>query len=355
MEASVSIDDDGVPRIGLDIGGANLKAAHSDGSAVALPFELWKRPDELSGMLARLRRMLPEARVVGLTMTAELCDCFVTKAEGVGVVLEAVGEAFEGRAVRVWGTDGRFHEPIEVAERPELAAAANWLALATRAARDVPRGAGLLVDIGSTTTDLIPIRDGRPRARGLTDTHRLQTGELVYAGVRRTPVMALATALPHRGVPTGLAAELFASTLDVYLTLGMIPPDPAEHSTADGRPATVERARDRLARMIGADRDAFDAEDALELARAADEALVSRLLEAATRACEATVGRPRTAIVSGSGAFLGRRLADRIVGPDGAIVAIEDLWGPSASEAGCAAALVDLLLGDEPSGRPGDA
>ena len=109
-------------------------------------------------------------------------------------------------------------------------------------------------------------------ARGRTDTERLQTGELVYAGVRRTPVCALATELPFRGVPTGLAAELFASTLDVYLTLGEIAPDPKDLSTADGRPATVDAARDRLARMVGADRDGFSADDALAFARAADEA-----------------------------------------------------------------------------------
>ena len=87
-------------------------------------------------------------------------------------------------------------------------------------------------------------------ARGRSDTERLQTGELVYAGVRRTPVCALATELPVRGIATGLAAEIFASTLDVYLTLGDIESNPTDLSTADGRPATVEAARDRLARMV---------------------------------------------------------------------------------------------------------
>ena len=167
---------------------------------------------------------------------------------------------------------------------------------------------------------------------------------MVYAGVRRTPVMALATALPHRGMMTGLAAELFASTLDVYLTLGLVPEDPNDRSTADGRPATVMAARDRLSRMVGADRERFDAEDARELARFADEALMSRLLEAAYRACNATIGRPRTVIVSGSGAFLARRLADRIVEPGGSIVALEELWGPARSRAACASAVVDLLV-----------
>src|SRR5439155_7207423 len=113
-------------------------------------------------------------------------------------------------------------------------AAANWLALATMAARLVPDGRGLLIDIGTTTTDLIPLDQGRAAARGRTDTERLQNGELVYAGVRRTPVCALATELPYHGVSTGLAAELFASTLDVYLTLDEIASDPKDLSTAHG-------------------------------------------------------------------------------------------------------------------------
>src|SRR4051812_34247091 len=275
----------------LDIGGANIKAAHTSGQARTLPFELWKRPDELSLILAALAATFPPSDRVALTMTAELCDCYPTKRVGVNAVLDAVQDAFLGRSIEVWGVDGRFHDVAAIRQEPALAAASNWLALATLVARLVPEGPGLLIDIGTTTTDLIPLADGRVAAVGRTDTERLQTGELVYAGVRRTPVCALATELPMQGIDTGLAAELFASTLDVYLTLGEIAPDPKDLSTADGRPATVEAARDRLARMIGADRDSFSPGDALALADAADEALLARLATAADRACLKVVGR----------------------------------------------------------------
>jgi len=261
-------------------------------------------------------------------------------------VLAAVAGAFSGRLIRIWGTDARFHPVAEVEAAPDLAAASNWLALATLAARLLREGPGLLVDVGSTTADLIPILGGVPAARGRTDTQRLRAGELVYAGVRRTPVCALATELTWRGAPTGLAAELFASTLDVYLTLGELTPDPADLATADGRPASVEAARDRLARMVGADRDGFTETDALAFARAADEALMARLEAAANRACLATVGRPRGAVVAGSGAFLARRLAARVVEPGGPIVELDEAWGPVASAAGCAHALM-VLAGEE--------
>src|SRR5581483_2946791 len=107
----------------------------------------------------------------------------------------------------------------------------------------------------------------------------------------------LATTLPFRSVPTGLAAELFASTLDVYLTLGEVESDPKDLSTADGRPATVDAARDRLARMIGADREGFSAADAVEFARAAHDVLLARLTAVASRVCRVAGVTPRGAVV----------------------------------------------------------
>ncbi len=340
-----------VSWLGLDVGGANIKAAHSSGLARSSTFELWKHPDDLPREVAALASTFPPYDRVALTMTAELCDCYPTKAVGVGRILDAIVDVAGWRPICVWGTDGAFSRVSEVRQAPRLAAASNWLALATVAARLAPDGPGLLIDIGSTTTDLIPLLDGQVAARGRTDTERLQTGELVYAGVRRTPVSALATELPHRGVATGLAAELFATTLDVYLTLGAIEPEPEDSATADGRPATVDSARDRLARMVGADRDDFTEDDAVSLAREADEALLARLADAAGRACLATAGRPRSVITAGSGEFLARRLARRVLGARGTIIGLQEAWGPIASIAGCAHALV-VLAGELSEGHP---
>ncbi len=328
--------------VALDIGGANIKIAHESGRAITVPFEVWKRPDELSRAIAAAVATLPPSDRAAVTMTAELCDCFPTKSVGVNAVLDAVLAALPGRAIAVWGVDGEFHPVPEIRVQPLLAAAANWLALATRAARLIPESRGLLIDIGSTTTDLVPLDRGNVAARGRSDTERLQLGELVYAGIRRTPVCALATELSFRGIPTGLAAELFASTLDVYLTLGDIPPDPRNFSTADGQPVTVTCARDRLARMIGADREGFSPDDALAFARDADRCLMRRLERAAECASLPTIGRPAAAVVAGSGEFLARRLAQQVIEPGGPIISLEEAWGAVGSTAGCAHALAAL-------------
>jgi probable H4MPT-linked C1 transfer pathway protein len=351
-----SPDPDRARWIGLDIGGANIKAAHGCGQARNIPFEVWKRPDELSRAIADAVAMFPPYDCAAVTMTAELCDCYPTKIVGVGAILDVVVGSLLGRPIVVWGIDGEFHRVAAVRRRPTLAAAANWLALATLAARLIPAAGGILIDVGTTTTDLIPLDGGRVVANGQTDTERLQTGELIYAGIRRTPICALATELPVRGVPTGLAAEIFASTLDVYLTLGDTEPNPRDLSTADGRPATVEAARDRLARMVGADRDCFSDDDAREFSQAADLALMNRLVQGAQRVCRPVNGRPAAAVIAGAGEFLARRLAARVIEPGGPIVSLREAWGPLASSAGCAYALVELASERFPCGlQPGES
>src|SRR5262249_36151132 len=152
--------------------------------ARAGPFALWRRPGELAGALRELVAAFPPADAVAVTMTGELCDCFADKREGVHAILRAAEQAAGGRPGRVWLNSGRFAE-LGVAWRDYLrAASANWLALATYAGRFAPAGPALLVDVGSTTTDVVPLLDGRPVPQGRTDPERLQAGELMYRGAR---------------------------------------------------------------------------------------------------------------------------------------------------------------------------
>src|SRR5262245_32221527 len=201
--------------LGFDIGGANTKAAHSGGACLSRPFALWQDPEGLALrlLLRELRAALPPANELAVTMTGELCDCFASKREGVSRILSVVGDVAGDMPVRVWRNDGSLVD-LAAAQSGDalLVAAANWPALATWAGRLVPSDPALLLDIGSTTTDIIPLHDGVPVAAGHTDTERLRTGELVYTGVRRTPVCAV---LGNEG----LASEFFATTHDVYVAL----------------------------------------------------------------------------------------------------------------------------------------
>jgi probable H4MPT-linked C1 transfer pathway protein len=333
--------------LGIDVGGANLKAAHSLGTAISRPFELWRNPRWLSDALRELATCFPPFDHLAVTMTGELCDCFSTKAEGVTEILLSTRAAFPATSTHIWGLDGQFHSIDEVLQNPHGAAAANWLALATCVARRFADRSSLLIDLGSTTTDITALQGGRPRPAGKTDTERLINGELVYAGVRRTPVCAIANELPWRDAAIGLCAEWFATTLDVYLMLGAIAPNPTDTATADSRPATPELARNRLARMVGADETTFSMADAIAVSRAIDEKLRARLTRAACRVIAAAGSAPERIIVAGSGEFLARRAATEVAPSGSVVISLAETWGVAQSTAACARALVELVRDKE--------
>ncbi|MGH7202601.1 MAG: hydantoinase/oxoprolinase family protein [Planctomycetaceae bacterium] len=331
--------------IGLDIGGANLKAAHADGPAATRPFPLWKRPDHLPDALAELLADFPPPDLLAVTMTGELADCFATKAEGVDAILRSIEAVAGGVPIAVWQTGGEFLTPAVAREFPRLVAAANWHALATWAGRIAPQGTALLVDIGSTTTDVIPLSEGVPVPAGLTDRERLQSGELVYSGVHRTPVYAIAGSVPFRGGVCPLAAELFATALDVYLLTGAIAEDPNDLDTANGRPATVDAAHDRLARMLCCDRSECSAEEARQVAgflagvqRAHAAAALKHVRSRLSSPCSHL-------ILSGSGTFLAEAVLAHHPALNGVpVVRLNETLGTETSRAACAFAAARLAL-----------
>ena len=167
--------------IGLDIGGANLKAADADGRAVTRRFALWKKPDRLPNELSSLIAEFDRPDCLAVTMTAELADCFESKAEGVDRVLRAVEESAAPTPIFVWQTGAEFVTCEVARESPLLVAAANWHALATWIGRLVPRSAAILIDIGSTTTDVVPLLAGVPVPNAHpagTTRNRLQTPQI---------------------------------------------------------------------------------------------------------------------------------------------------------------------------------
>ena len=166
-------------------------------------------------------------------------------------IVEATGAALPGRS-RASGPAGAASSPPPTPRvSPSTIASANWLASATLVARRL--GDALFVDLGSTTTDILLLAGGEVRADGMTDRERLATGELVYTGLTRTPVMALAAEAPFAGRWVALMNELFATTADVHRVLGWLPEDADQHPAADGGPKTATASARRLARMVGAD------------------------------------------------------------------------------------------------------
>jgi probable H4MPT-linked C1 transfer pathway protein len=325
-----------VAVVRLDIGGANLKAVHSTGQAILQPFALWKLAAELPAALAQLLACLPGSDLLAVTMTGELCDCFETKRQGVLAILDAVTVVAGSTPVLVWQNDGRFVSLAEAYQSPLPAAAANWLALATYAGRHAPAGAALLIDIGSTTTDIIPLLNGKPAPVGRTDPERMRHRELVYTGVRRTPVCAL--------LGDAVAAEFFASTLDAYLLLGRCPEDPSDRETADGRPATRSNALARLARMLCADAETCPMVDGQRLAETVWRRQVRLVRDAVDHVAAHLPDLVSQVILSGSGEFLIHDVLNDAPALEAKRVSLAELIGPRSSTCACAFALAQLAM-----------
>ncbi len=328
--------------LGLDIGGANIKLSDGE-TAKSSAFPLWKSPPQLGERIADLLEEYPPPDGLAVTMTGELADCFETKAEGVDFILSAVEKVANGRPVVVWQTGAEFVPPDVAREIPLLVAAANWHALATWVGRMVPLGLSLLLDMGSTTTDIIPLWNGVPIPTGMTDGERLASGELVYTGVRRTPLCAVSQTVPFRGSTCSVAAELFATTLDVNLILGRTQEDATDFDTANGKPATKAAAHDRLARMICCDRTEVTATDALLIAEHFDAEQRRQIALAIKQVLSQQTDAVSHVLISGSGSFLAEtfcrdldelRSAERID--------LRNLFQENVSEAACAFAVARL-------------
>jgi probable H4MPT-linked C1 transfer pathway protein len=281
--------------LGIDIGGANTKAATADGRFVASVYlPLWRDAD-LKGTLDRIRHDAPAGRV-GVTITGELADCYATKKDGIDHISGVVKSVFPEAVF--YGCDGRFHRDTTDAR---LFSAANWSASARYVGR--VHGDVLFVDIGSTTTDIIPVAGGEPAA-GLTDFERLTRGELIYAGTLRTNLAALLRQVTVKGREARTASELFAITGDVYLLLGLIGPDDYACDTPDGGGKSPEDAARRIARLVCCDLSELDMDDVLAIARQVRRRQVDDLAEAIRTV--ATRHDLKRAAVCGLGAFLAR-------------------------------------------------
>lgn len=252
---------------GLDIGGANLKAAWLDTATGQISsrhsaFALWRSPTQLADQLEQLTQAWPEPKKITITMTGEIADCFPSKSSGVATIVEQCEAAFAARSAPclyyAMSTDKAIASLLlaDDARRAwKRIAASNWHAVARMwgewltTHRQTP---GLILDLGSTTLDLTPVPcDQVPTPH--SDFERIRRGELLYTGCRRSPLAAVLPTVNIDADTLPLAQELFATMGDAYLVTGDRAEAPTDCETADGRPATVGHAEQRIARLFCSD------------------------------------------------------------------------------------------------------
>jgi (4-(4-[2-(gamma-L-glutamylamino)ethyl]phenoxymethyl)furan-2-yl)methanamine synthase len=339
--------------IGWDIGGAHLKAAqiNVDGGVDRVfqePCPLWLGLEQLEGALDRILGAIISGPVLhAITMTGELADHFSSREQGVLALTMAMVRRLGAGCVMVFaGQDGFIPaERLQLADTRQVASA-NWLASGLWSASRMQEG--LFIDIGSTTTDLLPISDHAVANRGYTDSERMGYDELLYSGVTRTPAMMLAKRVPLEGGWARVMAEVFASAADVYRLTGELHEYVDQMPAADHGPKTIEGSQRRLARQFGWDADDLPARGWQELAGYLRERQLMALRDAAEiQLSRGLLGAAAPLIGAGIGRFLVRVLAERlqrdyvdfselfVMSPKGGVFDIADC-GP-ATAVGCLA------------------
>lgn len=304
----------GPALIGWDIGGAHVKAARIVNGEVVdaaqWPCPLWQGTQHLDAALAAAALRWPDlaAHRHAVTMTGEMVDLFAHREQGVARIAAQLDAALP--EPRFFAGDAGWCSAEEAGAAWQHIASANWLATARHAARVLAPRRGLLIDIGSTTTDIIAFADGRVPTRSRSDAERLESGELVYHGVVRTPLCALAQRIAWRERTLNVMNEFFATTADVYRLTGELDAAHDQQPSADNAPKDVAATQARLARMIGLDARDGSSSDWLDFARAWRAAQCEQLREEVARVIAAqALAPPAVVVAAGCGAFLAPALA----------------------------------------------
>lgn len=339
--------------MGWDVGGAHLKAVvlNEQGrieTAHQVACPLWQGLDQLERALGLMLEVIPDDSSTHhvMTMTGELTDHFATRQDGVMALTRAMMRGLGTGRVKIFRGDESLVEAEALQGSDTLkVASANWLATGLWAATQLHEG--LLVDMGSTTTDLLTISASRVHYRGYTDSERLRYDELVYSGIIRTPVMILAKKAPLDGVWSGVMAEYFATMADVYRLTGELPEAADQMPAADQGPKTPRGSRQRLARQYGWDAEMLPDERWLELALHLREQQLILLHKAISLQLSRGLLEPTAPLIgAGIGRFLVRTLARRCGRPyidfNDLLPVVAPATGISAADCGPAAALACL-------------
>ena len=299
-----------VVTAGWDIGGAHLKLAIKSRTMLNVfqwPCPLWRGIQELVTCLDAAFQQITQPRCIHhVTMTGELVDIFDTREQGVKQILTTFASRMPAEDQLKVFANTKFLNVEQANENAISVASANWLAsgqLLTRTYKNA-----LFVDMGSTTTDLLLIRDGKLRNAGHSDAERLRSGELVYTGIVRSCVNTISHHLLYHGTLVPMMAENFATSADVYRILEQLPDNADCGETMDGQAKNKQASMRRLARMIGEDYSPVDEkvweQAALYIADQQKKVLTNQIMKKI-----AQLPDERIIVAAGAGRFLIKQIA----------------------------------------------
>lgn len=306
--------------LGLDVGGANIKAAglrfgRKKKMKVAIKyFPVWKiGKEKLSSAIQKTVEKLSwiSFDLIGLTMTAELSDVYFDKVEGVNHILDCVCKIFSEKRILVLDVDGNLLTVDKARKKPYRVASANWMATGWLVSQHLKNC--LVVDVGSTTTSIIPILDGKVTVKGKTDLEKLLEGELVYTGALRTNIATIVDKVPVKSGYAKVSSEVFALTSDIHLILGNLSRKDYTTETADGRGKTIREAMARVARVVCADLNMLSKKEIIKICEYIYEKQLKQISQTIKKVLKKLKQKELPVVVTGIGKkFLAEAAAKKV-------------------------------------------
>ena len=304
--------------LGWDLGGANLKLARIEAGRVErvaqIPCPIRQDASKFDAARRGGAQPLPAACTHAVTMTGELSDVFANRAEGVAYLVDMMRNGPAAQALVLCRRKSGF---LDCRRRGRAGVRRGVGQLACERRAGCPNAARRVVDRRRHDHDGPGSAQGRSRGgAGLPDGERLAESELVYTGVVRTPVMAVARTAPFKGRMQRIAAERFATMADVWRLIGDLPDDADPYPAPDLRGQERRRSAARLARMLGRDANEAGLRAFADLARHFADCQLAEIEEAARTLLAREALAPDAPVIgAGCGRFIARQLAERLGRP----------------------------------------
>ncbi len=237
--------------LGIDIGGAHVKyvGLNKNNCVNFVKYSecpLWKGLENLKKEIRFINDFFDKSVVIGITMTAELCDIFKNRHDGGKLIVKICNNLsqkkfYYTKSAKVFCENPLISNIISM----------NWHSIGKLIETKFKNA--LIVDFVSTTTDFICVKNFKIQNKNFNDFSRLRNHELLYTGLTRTPIIGIQKNFFVKGKEYKVIPEFFATMSDVYRIKNKISTEIDIDETADKRQKTLEQSLIRLSRNIGFD------------------------------------------------------------------------------------------------------
>lgn len=241
--------------IGWDIGGAHTKYTINSKAlvkpdSIIIPLQLWKSLEPLKKLINDIYDKYSHRYTIinGLTMSGEMCDSFNNREEGVKKILSLFNR---GSSKNYIYTSKHGIVPMNKYKNCKYIASMNWHIIASYV-KNIYKNV-IAIDLGSTTTDIILIKNYKCINQRIDDHTGLKSSELIYTGVLRTPIFSVVKSISYNRQIYNLIPENYATMADIYRVLGVIGSQEDYSTTADGRSKSQLNSFMRVSRLLGLD------------------------------------------------------------------------------------------------------